>query len=152
VVSTSPDFLKILGPNNGSQLFGDMKLSYQLAVSISPILLLIPKKLSNKKIKRDYLIYVGVVLLHRQATQLTNFRSHMYLATFDRALSSKSRQQFGELSSALQVDRRLPSRNFDCSSSNIGRCWSRGRRIYQTPRPLTFSIWVGHFPTVLPTC
>jgi hypothetical protein len=40
------------------EFFSEIRLSYQLAVAVSPLLLLLPKKIYGRKIRRDALLYV----------------------------------------------------------------------------------------------
>jgi hypothetical protein len=99
IAPRSPNYMKKLFPNKGKDLFKTMKFNYQLAVSISPILLLLPKKLTSKKIRQDYLIYVREPpnSVYRYKA-LCAFRWHMSSATAGREPFSKSKQRSGEWS------------------------------------------------------
>jgi hypothetical protein len=53
------NFFKKLGKNSGSEFFGELKMSYQLTAAVSPLVLLLPRKTTSNKIRRDALLYVS---------------------------------------------------------------------------------------------
>lgn len=57
--ANNPAFFQQFGPDDGKDFFFELKLTMQLMVAISPILLFLPKKFSSRKFRRDHLIYVS---------------------------------------------------------------------------------------------
>jgi hypothetical protein len=57
-VNVSSSFAQQFGPDKGTSLFTEIKLNYQVVVSVSPILLLLPKRLGLKKFAQHSLLSV----------------------------------------------------------------------------------------------
>jgi hypothetical protein len=55
----NPTFFQQFGSNDGKDFFFDLRLTSQLMVAISPILLFLPRRLSSKKFRREHLIHVS---------------------------------------------------------------------------------------------